>query len=147
MIIHQFSRIGRLAMVGGGSAIGRDVLPFCTTASLERNRIAGLNSVGLRRAGPSKSSFGRVAAFHLPWQCWPVSFQPSPYSMGSRLWRIHGAASVSGLLPGVAATTTTSADALRPCIDATAGVVRQKLAPSTLRHQLQAKAEKITEQV
>ncbi len=51
MIIHQFSRIGRLAMVGGGSAIGRDVLPFCTTASLERNRIAGLNSVGLRRAG------------------------------------------------------------------------------------------------
>lgn len=51
VVIHQFSRIGRLAMVGGGSGIGRDVLPFCTTASLERNRIAGLNTVGLRRAG------------------------------------------------------------------------------------------------
>lgn len=51
VIIHQFTRVGRLAMAGGGSAIGRDVLPFCTTASLQRNRIAGLNSVGLRRAG------------------------------------------------------------------------------------------------
>lgn len=50
-IVHQFTRIGRLAMVGGGSGIGRDVLPFCTTASVERNRIAGLNSVGMRRAG------------------------------------------------------------------------------------------------
>lgn len=51
VVIHQFSRIGRLAMVGGGSGIGMDVLPFCITAPLERNRIVGLNSVGLRRSG------------------------------------------------------------------------------------------------
>jgi UDP-N-acetylglucosamine acyltransferase len=51
VIIHQFTRIGRLAMLSGGSGIGKDVLPFCTTASLHTNRIAGLNIVGLRRAG------------------------------------------------------------------------------------------------
>lgn len=51
VIIHQFTRIGRLAMLAGASGIGQDVPPFCMTAGVERNRIAGLNSVGLKRAG------------------------------------------------------------------------------------------------
>jgi UDP-N-acetylglucosamine acyltransferase len=50
-VIHQFVRIGRLAMLSGGSGIGKDVPPFCTTIGICRNRIAGLNVVGLRRAG------------------------------------------------------------------------------------------------
>ena len=50
-VIHQFVRIGRLAMLSGCSGIGKDVPPFCTTVGLSRNRIAGLNVVGLRRAG------------------------------------------------------------------------------------------------
>ena len=29
-LIHQFTRIGRLAMISGGAAIGKDVPPFCT---------------------------------------------------------------------------------------------------------------------
>jgi UDP-N-acetylglucosamine acyltransferase len=48
--IHQFVRLGRHAMVGGGTAIGKDVPPF----SLIGNRPAvweGLNSIGLRRRG------------------------------------------------------------------------------------------------
>lgn len=49
--IHQFCRIGRLAMLGGMAGIGKDVPPFCTAASHRRNRIAGLNTIGLRRAG------------------------------------------------------------------------------------------------
>lgn len=38
-------------MVGGHSLISKDVPPFCMTKSGEYNRLAGLNSVGLRRAG------------------------------------------------------------------------------------------------
>lgn len=50
-LLHQFVRVGRLAMLGGGSALGKDVPPFCTTVSLSGNQVAGLNVVGLRRAG------------------------------------------------------------------------------------------------
>lgn len=46
-LVHQFSRIGRLAMVGGGSHIGQDVPPFCM---LQSGAIQGPNLVGLRRA-------------------------------------------------------------------------------------------------
>ncbi|MCE9614169.1 MAG: acyl-ACP--UDP-N-acetylglucosamine O-acyltransferase [Lentisphaerae bacterium] len=50
-LVHQFVRIGRLAMLGGGSGIGQDVPPFMTTHSMGLNAIAGLNVIGLRRAG------------------------------------------------------------------------------------------------
>jgi UDP-N-acetylglucosamine acyltransferase len=48
-VIHQFVRIGRLVMMSGDCAVSMDVPPFCTVS--ERNRIGGLNLVGLRRAG------------------------------------------------------------------------------------------------
>lgn len=47
--VHQFCRIGRLAMVGGGSVMTRDVPHFCV--AFGRNTMAGLNIVGLRRNG------------------------------------------------------------------------------------------------
>lgn len=50
-VVHQFCHIGRLAMLGGASAVSKDVPPFCTAATGEYNRIAGLNVIGLRRAG------------------------------------------------------------------------------------------------
>ncbi|AKU91515.1 acyl-ACP--UDP-N-acetylglucosamine O-acyltransferase [Vulgatibacter incomptus] len=46
--IHQFTRIGRNAFIGGGSMVGMDVPPFCT-ASGYRAELAGLNTVGLTR--------------------------------------------------------------------------------------------------
>jgi UDP-N-acetylglucosamine acyltransferase len=48
--VHQFVRIGRLAMVGGMSRIDRDVPPFML---IEGNpaRVRSLNSLGLKRAG------------------------------------------------------------------------------------------------
>lgn len=46
-MVHQFARIGRLAMVGGGSAVVQDVPPFCM---MQEKCIQGLNAVGLRRA-------------------------------------------------------------------------------------------------
>lgn len=59
-VIHQFVRIGRLAMLSGGCGIGKDVPPFCTTAGLERNRIGGLNTIGMRRAGLSPADRAQV---------------------------------------------------------------------------------------
>ena len=48
---HQFMHIGRLVMVQGSSAFGKDLPPFVVAA--ERNYVFGLNTVGLRRAGVS----------------------------------------------------------------------------------------------
>lgn len=49
--VHQFNRIGRLAMVGGNSAVNKDVPPFMTVRPASLNGVAGVNSVGLKRAG------------------------------------------------------------------------------------------------
>ncbi len=46
--VHQFVRIGKLAIVGGCSKVVQDVPPFCT-ADGHPARIFGLNLVGLRR--------------------------------------------------------------------------------------------------
>ena len=48
-LVHQFCRIGTLAMMQGGAAISKDLPPFCVAALV--NEMCGLNMVGLRRAG------------------------------------------------------------------------------------------------
>jgi UDP-N-acetylglucosamine acyltransferase len=48
-LVHQFVRVGTLAMMQGGSAISKDLPPF--TVARGDNGIAGLNIIGLRRAG------------------------------------------------------------------------------------------------
>ena len=48
---HQFMHIGRLVMVQGSSAFGKDLPPFVVAA--ERNSVFGLNILGMRRAGLS----------------------------------------------------------------------------------------------
>ena len=52
-VVHQFVKIGRNAMLGGQAGIGKDVPPYCTAESSKRNKIIGLNAVGLKRAGYS----------------------------------------------------------------------------------------------
>jgi len=49
--IHQFARIGELAMVGGGAHISRDVAPFALVVGARPPVVKGINLVGLRRAG------------------------------------------------------------------------------------------------
>lgn len=49
--VHQFCRIGRLAMLGGHSSISLDLPPFMTATGMRGNEVSGLNAVGLRRAG------------------------------------------------------------------------------------------------
>tara|TARA_B100001540_G_scaffold289477_1_gene285470 strand:- start:133 stop:918 length:786 start_codon:yes stop_codon:yes gene_type:complete len=47
--IHQFSRIGESSMVGGMTGVLSDVIPFGLSLG-NRNILAGLNLIGLRRA-------------------------------------------------------------------------------------------------
>ncbi len=47
--IHQFSRIGNLAMIGGMTGVLSDVIPFGLSLG-NRNNLVGLNLIGLRRA-------------------------------------------------------------------------------------------------
>ncbi len=48
-VFHQHIRVGRLAICQGLSAFSKDVPPF--TVGAGRNGVAGLNVIGLRRAG------------------------------------------------------------------------------------------------
>jgi UDP-N-acetylglucosamine acyltransferase len=48
-LIHQFCRVGTLAMMRGGSRTSRDVPPYCTMDF--EHTVRGLNLVGLKRAG------------------------------------------------------------------------------------------------
>tara|TARA_B110000967_G_C18812889_1_gene524567 strand:+ start:255 stop:1040 length:786 start_codon:yes stop_codon:yes gene_type:complete len=46
--VQQFTRIGRLAMIGGMTGVLRDVIPFGLSVG-NRNHLQGLNLIGLRR--------------------------------------------------------------------------------------------------
>ena len=48
-LVHQFCRVGTLAIMQGGAGISKDLPPF--TVARGDNGICGLNTVGLRRAG------------------------------------------------------------------------------------------------
>jgi UDP-N-acetylglucosamine acyltransferase len=50
VVVHQFSKIGRYAMVSGLSAVNTDIPPFLTAGGRPA-QIMGLNVVGLKRAG------------------------------------------------------------------------------------------------
>lgn len=51
--VHQFCRIGTLAMMQGNAGISADLPPFCVVHQI--NVLAGLNTIGLRRAGISSA--------------------------------------------------------------------------------------------
>jgi UDP-N-acetylglucosamine acyltransferase len=55
---HQFMHVGRLVMVQGSSAFGKDLPPFVVAA--ERNYVFGLNIVGMRRAGLSANDRSEI---------------------------------------------------------------------------------------
>ena len=50
-LVHQFCRVGPLALLQGGAAVSKDVPPFCIATGI--NSICGLNTIGLRRGGYS----------------------------------------------------------------------------------------------
>jgi UDP-N-acetylglucosamine acyltransferase len=56
---HQFSRIGRLAFVGGMTGVAMDVAPYCMISGA-RGELTGLNTIGMQRSGMSEEQVGRV---------------------------------------------------------------------------------------
>jgi UDP-N-acetylglucosamine acyltransferase len=61
--IHQFCRIGRLAMVAAGSKVTQDVVPFGMVHG-DRARMNGLNVVGLRRLGMSHTDLQVIKSMY-----------------------------------------------------------------------------------
>jgi len=57
--IHQFTRIGTYAMVGGFSGIGQDIPPYMI-ASGARAKLFGLNAIGLKRHGFTDSTINEL---------------------------------------------------------------------------------------
>ena len=51
--VHQFCKIGKLAMIGGMSAVENDVIPY-SLAIGNRAKVTGINIVGLKRANYTK---------------------------------------------------------------------------------------------
>ena len=61
--IQQFTRIGKLAMVGGMTGVLHDVIPYGLSIG-NRNYLQGLNLIGLRRANfDNKDILGLIEAY------------------------------------------------------------------------------------
>ena len=57
--IHQFSRIGEFAMIGGMTGVLSDVIPFGLSMG-NRNNLMGLNLIGLRRSKVSNENIKKI---------------------------------------------------------------------------------------
>ncbi len=61
--VHQFSRIGEMAMIGGMTGVLSDVIPFGLSLG-NRNDLVGLNLIGLRRAKVSNEDIKILQIFY-----------------------------------------------------------------------------------
>ncbi len=53
--VHQFTRVGKMAIIGGCSKVVQDIPPF-STCDGNPARVYGLNLIGIRRGGMSKKA-------------------------------------------------------------------------------------------
>ena len=61
--VHQFTRIGKMAMVGGMTGVSRDIIPYGSSTG-NRNFLNGINIVGLRRINtPNKDILSLTDAY------------------------------------------------------------------------------------
>lgn len=58
--IHQFCRMGRLAMLSGCSATTKDMAPFTVQQGIDN--VVGINVVGMKRSGMSRDQINAVRA-------------------------------------------------------------------------------------
>lgn len=62
-VIHQFCKVGRLAVISGNEPVSRDVPPF---AAVRYNGIKGYNAIGCRRARISREG---IRSIHEAYHC------------------------------------------------------------------------------
>jgi UDP-N-acetylglucosamine acyltransferase len=58
--IHQFTKVGAYCILGGGSMVGMDVLPYAK-AQGNRAKIFGINTIGLKRNGFSNEVIAAIS--------------------------------------------------------------------------------------
>ncbi|MEN3046924.1 MAG: acyl-ACP--UDP-N-acetylglucosamine O-acyltransferase [Candidatus Hydrothermales bacterium] len=51
VLVHQFVRIGKYSIIGGGTHVKKDIVPFALCYGTPDAEIKGINSVGLKRRG------------------------------------------------------------------------------------------------
>ncbi len=59
--VHQFTRIGRYAFVGGGGVVTKDIIPYGSVWG-NHAHLEGLNLVGLKRRGFSREAINNLRA-------------------------------------------------------------------------------------
>jgi UDP-N-acetylglucosamine acyltransferase len=59
VVVHQFSKLGRLAMIGGNTRVNSDLAPYFLYSDFNV-AAKGLNVVGLKRANFSQEEIGRL---------------------------------------------------------------------------------------
>jgi UDP-N-acetylglucosamine acyltransferase len=59
--VHQFTTIGAYAMIGGGTMVGLDIIPYTIATSGKRDaKLRGLNLIGLKRRGFSDEAINNL---------------------------------------------------------------------------------------
>jgi UDP-N-acetylglucosamine acyltransferase len=58
--VHQFTRVGAHAYIGGGTIVTKDVLPFAKCVSPRHTQTFGINSIGLARRGFSEERIRKI---------------------------------------------------------------------------------------
>jgi UDP-N-acetylglucosamine acyltransferase len=79
--VHQFVRIGAHAMIGGMSAVERDVIPYGSVTG-ERAVLAGINLIGMKRRG-----YGRDE-LHAVRNAWPKLFAGESATLQERVNKV-----------------------------------------------------------
>jgi UDP-N-acetylglucosamine acyltransferase len=89
-VFHQHMRVGRLAMCQGLSGFSKDIPPY--TVAGERNGVAGLNVVGMRRAGLGAGQRAEIkACFALLYRS-GLNVSQALAAAGERTWGPEAAA-------------------------------------------------------
>ena len=84
-VVHQFVRIGTLAMVAGNARVPMDLVPFALTDV--EGRVAGMNRIGMRRANVSREDFDEARAVYRNLYSGQVRFSEAVSNVLSRSWQ------------------------------------------------------------
>ncbi len=68
VLVHQFSKIGTIAMVGGGAEVRKDIPPYALVGGGDA-KVSGINRVGMQRRGVAPEAISAVKeAYYMLYQ-------------------------------------------------------------------------------